>query len=109
MNGLQSLIRTWTAFFKDARCAAITTGQVEPFLDEQIYARGLAFSTRNRHIAQLKAMFNWGMTHEPTAGQPLVTSNPVAPLRKRNEKTRWRTRFRLFAGAPGRAPCIKVT
>ena len=94
MKGLHSMVAAWKSFFGNVRANDITQSRVEDFLVAYIHDKGLSESTRNRHIAMLKAMFNWAMKEKSEANKPpLVTRNPLANMKPTSEKHLRRTRY----------------
>ncbi len=94
MKGLDSMIRAWKDHFGDEPVKDFTEAAVEDFLTSYVDDRGLSPTTRNRHIAQLKAMFNWAISHKPIMSDPpLITHNPASKLKKVDEEPYRRERF----------------
>ena len=94
MKGLDSMIKAWKGHFGNRLVEELTEAAVEDFLTSHVDDRDLSPTTRNRHIAQLKAMFNWAMNHKPVRSDPpLITHNPASKLKKVNEEPYKRERF----------------
>ena len=94
MKGLSSMIRAWKVHFGSVVAEDLTQARVEDFLISHVEERGLSPTTRNRHIAQLKALFSWGMKWKTSKhGMPLITHNPAGELKKIDEDPYKRERF----------------
>ena len=92
--GLSNMVAALKSFFGNVRANNVTQSRVEDFLVAYIHDKGLSKSTRNRHIAMLKAMYNWAMKEKPEANKPpLVTRNPLANMKPTSEKHLRRTRY----------------
>ncbi len=77
MKGLTSMISIWKRHFGNKTSISFNQSHVEDFLAEHFENK--AVSSRNRHITQLKAMFNWAIE------EGLITHNPAAKLKKARE------------------------
>jgi len=77
MYGLESVLGIWKDHFGKRKVASIRQSDVEDFLAERF--GHLAPSTRNRHMAQLKAMLNWAIE----VGE--LYENPAAKLKRLRE------------------------
>ena len=94
MKGLPSMLDIWKKHFGNIPVREISLTRIEKFLNAHIDQGGLSLSTRNRHLGQLKAMFNWGTRWTPERKEvPLVTDNPAAAIKKVNEQKMQRQRF----------------
>jgi len=82
MKGLGSMIKIWKQQLGNRLVASLRQTDIENLMAEHF--EGLKKSSRNRHITQLKAMFNWAIE------EGLITHNPAAKLKKVREVGRTR-------------------
>ena len=93
-KGLEGMVKALKAYFKNTPAKAITSSRVESYLVTHIDKRGLAVSTRNRHLALIRTIFNWGMKEKEEAHlPPLVSHNPCTDVEVFNEEHLRRNRY----------------
>jgi integrase len=94
-KGLSSTIKSWKDYFGNVRSADMTQSRIEDFLADRVDKQRLSQSTRNRYIAELKRLFNWGMEYRSDGMNkpPLVEHNPAVALKRSKEKKYQRKRF----------------
>jgi integrase len=84
-TSLEGMMKMWKDYFKNPPVVEIARKQVEKFLSSKV-DEGVSPATRNRHMAELRSMFNrcreWG----------LIYDNPCDGIRRLRE-TGNRTRF----------------
>ena len=93
-KGLESRIKAFKDFFGNARAESLTRTKVEDYLIERCEKRGLKESSRNRHLATIRGVYNWGKQQQPEAHlPPLVSHNPCTGIKVASEQHLQRTRF----------------
>ncbi len=85
-NGLESMVNIWKDYFGNKPLKDMNQEDIEAFLNCRTDELNIAASTRNRHLAMLKSMFNRGVKWG------LIDQNPAASVEKLREPT-GRTRY----------------
>lgn len=79
--------RKWLEWLGETVAWDITGEQVEGLL-EALSGAGMANSTRNRELGDIKAIFNWAINEKRRSGVPLGFVSPVRNLKKLSEPIR---------------------
>ena len=79
--------RKWLEWLGATVAWDITGEQVEGLL-EALSGAGMANSTRNRELGDIKAIFNWAINEKRRSGVPLGFVSPVRNLKKLSEPIR---------------------
>jgi integrase len=79
--------RKWLDWLGTTVAWDITGEQVEGLL-EALSGAGMANSTRNRELGDIKAIFNWAINEKRRSGVPLGFVSPVRNLKKLSEPIR---------------------
>jgi len=80
-------LRKWKDCCGDRIAWSLTVGELAATL-EALSQAGMASSTHNRALGDLKAIYNWAIREQRRSGVPLGVESPAAGIRKLPEVTR---------------------
>jgi integrase len=80
-------LRKWKGWFGSRLAWTLTEGDFIAALDALLQA-GMAPSTRNRELGDLKAIYNWAIREKRRSGVPKGFESPLSNVRKLPEQTR---------------------
>ena len=76
MKGLDNMLEAWKRGLGNVPCGELTQLRIEKFLDTLREDHEFGATTWNRHLAMLRAVFNWGLEKK------LVAANPTQGIGK---------------------------
>jgi len=80
-------LKKWKSWFGSKVAWSLTEGELVNAL-ETLSAAGMAASTRNRELGDLKANYNWAIREKRRSGVPKQFESPLANIRKLSEPIR---------------------
>jgi integrase len=80
-------LKKWKGWFGEKLAWSLSENELVPALDALVEA-GMAVSTRNRELGDLKAIYNWAIREKRRSGVPQGFESPLANVRKLPEQTR---------------------
>ena len=80
-------LRKWKGWYGDRIAWSLTGGELAATL-EALSQAGMASSTHNRELGDLKAIYNWAIRERRRSGFPPGFESPAAGIRKLPEATR---------------------
>lgn len=80
-------LKKWKGWFGAKLAWSLTEGELVAALDAQTEA-GMAVSTRNRELSDLKAIYNWAIREKRRSGVPRGFESPLTNVKKLPEQTR---------------------